>query len=423
MENIAIQTNKSIENTLIFGFAPQLATPVATSTDIATATLKQPRQRFTLHGSVALERQVGFICDTVLQGLRAVIPRKDLQAVMLGGGYGRGEGGVLRTRDGERPYNDLEFYVFTPGNRLIAERRLSKRLQELGVRLTARTGVEIEFKLMTFGTLRRSKPSMFYYDLMLGHRWLLGTDTLLEGCKHLRVPEAIPLHEATRLLFNRCSGLLFCAERLAREDFNAEESDFVQRNLAKACLAFGDVLLTARGQYHWSCVERMHRLRLVQDFPVALDGEVLLRYHAEGVAFKLRPYRSTETRDELLKRFEIVKALAGKLWLWIESLRLGHTFATPCDYALNATDKCPETSALRNQLVNARAFGLRRIVSHDSCRYPRQRLFHALSLLLWESHTLTQQSLLIQVQEELFTARSDFAGLVKAYERMWHRFN
>lgn len=423
MENIALPTNRNIENPLSFGLATQFATSTATSINIAPATLTQSPQRYTRHGSVALERQVQFICDTVLQGLCGVIPRDNLQAVLLGGGYGRGEGGVLRTPHGERPYNDLEFYVFTRGNRLIAERRFSRCLHDLALRLTARTGVDIEFKLLTFATLRRSKPSMFYYDLMLGHRWLLGTDTMLKGCEHLRSSEAIPLHEATRLLFNRCSGLLFCAERLVRAGFNSEESDFVERNLAKACLAFGDVLLTARGQYHWSCVERMHRLRAFEDFPAGLDREALLQYHAEGVAFKLRPHRSTETRDGLLKRFERIKALAGKLWLWIESERLGCTFANPCDYAFNTMDKCPETPAFRNQLVNARAFGLRRILLHDSRRYPRQRLFHALSLLLWESHTLGQHSLLERVQEELFTSKSDFTGLVKAYERIWHRFN
>ena len=34
-----------------------------------------------------------------------------LQAVVLGGGYGRGEGGVLHTPAGGRLYNDLDFFV------------------------------------------------------------------------------------------------------------------------------------------------------------------------------------------------------------------------------------------------------------------------------------------------------------------------
>ena len=46
----------------------------------------------------------------------------------LGGGYGRGEGGVLRSPESgeDQPYNDLEFYVFTRGSALIAERRFRR---------------------------------------------------------------------------------------------------------------------------------------------------------------------------------------------------------------------------------------------------------------------------------------------------------
>ena len=38
-----------------------------------------------------------------------------LSAVVLGGGYGRGEGGVLRTEHGDHLYNDLDFFVFADG--------------------------------------------------------------------------------------------------------------------------------------------------------------------------------------------------------------------------------------------------------------------------------------------------------------------
>src|ERR1700737_1678620 len=34
---------------------------------------------------------------------------ENLIALVLGGGYGRGEGGVLRVSGEERPYNDLDF--------------------------------------------------------------------------------------------------------------------------------------------------------------------------------------------------------------------------------------------------------------------------------------------------------------------------
>jgi hypothetical protein len=73
---------------------------------------------------------------------------------------------------------------------------------------------------------------MFYYDLVLGGRWWVGDEALFRGCEHHRESKAIPLHEATRLLMNRCSGLLFSADRLCGRSFGPEDSDFVGRNLA-----------------------------------------------------------------------------------------------------------------------------------------------------------------------------------------------
>jgi hypothetical protein len=63
--------------------------------------------RFTLDGDEALERHLAHTCARVLSGIRGLIPPRRLEAVLLGGGYGRGEGGVLRGPGGDRPYNDL----------------------------------------------------------------------------------------------------------------------------------------------------------------------------------------------------------------------------------------------------------------------------------------------------------------------------
>ena len=136
------------------------------------------------------------------------------------------------------------------------ERRYQAALHSLGERLSSLAGVEVEFKILSLEKLRGSSASMFYYDLVMGHHRLWGAESLLADCAHHCAAERIPLAEATRLLMNRCSGLLFAREQLFREPFPLEAADFVGRNHAKAQLALGDVVLTAHQQYHWSCRER-----------------------------------------------------------------------------------------------------------------------------------------------------------------------
>src|SRR5688572_22876775 len=156
--------------------------------------------RFTLDGNDELEQHLDEACRMVLEGVRSIIPEWKLDALLLGGGYGRGQGGVLRTEAGDRPYNDLEFYVFLRGNTFLNEQRYRAALRDLAEELTPVSGVEVEFKIHSLAKLRRSPVTMFYYDLMLGHRRLWGGKQILAGCQGHREPKNIPLSEATRLL-------------------------------------------------------------------------------------------------------------------------------------------------------------------------------------------------------------------------------
>ena len=386
--------------------------------------LHGPRsKRFTHDGSPELERHLASVCAEVRAEIHALIPPVKLEALLLGGGYGRGEGGVLHTDSGDQPYNDLEFYVFVRGNAVLGETRYRAALHAIGRRLSPGAGLEVEFKVLTLDKLRAAAPSMFFYDLVSGHRWLLGDDSLLAGCEHHRAAGDIPLPEATRLLMNRCSGLLFSAERLRRPQFGPEEADFVGRNLAKVQLALGDVLLTVAGQYHWSCRQRLSRLMRLDDFGRELSREAIRRHYAAGVVFKLHPRRSTASRETLARLHAELCKLARELWFRIERQRLSKAFNSPREYVLSAGDKCPETSALRNRLINLRTFGPLAALPASGSRYPRQRLFHALALLLWEKEALADPALVRVLKRELNTGAREFAGLVAAYERLWHRFN
>lgn len=379
--------------------------------------------RFTLDGSAELEQNLAHTCDKIAAGLRGLIPPRKLHAVLLGGGYGRGEGGVLQTPAGARPYNDLEFYVCLRGNRHLNERRFGRALHVLGEILTPQAGVEVEFKITSLRELTRSRVSMFSYDLVLGHRWLVGDDRLLAGCSHHRDAEQIPLAEATRLLMNRCSGLLFAAERLEQASFTAADSDFVRRNIAKAELALGDALLVTRREYHWSVHERQRRLDAVEPTDAMSWLDDVRALHAQGVEFKLHPFQSTETRETLSAAHVIVAELSRQIWLWLEQERMCARFDSPREYAESALNKCRESSRRRNILINLRALGLRPLLEGRAARHPRERILNVLPLLLWERTAIASPELLRFVQRELQTEASAFSELMRAYRELWAKVN
>jgi len=380
--------------------------------------------RFTLDGDEALERHLQRTCARVVSGIQGLISPRRLEAVLLGGGYGRGEGGVLRGPGmGDRPYNDLEFYVAIRGNRHLNELRYRRRLEVLGEILTHLADVEVEFKVTSLAELTRHPVSMFSYDLIAGHRLVWGDASLerLPAWDHHRRPAAIPPAEATRLLMNRCSGLLFARTMLQENPLAPVATDFVRRNVAKAQLACGDAVLAAHGKYHWSCRERHRRLELLAvDAPSAWIAAIR-RHHAAGVEFKLHPESGPIGREELSARHREVTELARQCWLWLESRRLGRRFSSARAYAEDAVDKCPGSSPLRDFLLNLRADHLRPRARPGLWRHPRQRIFHSLALLLWDPAATTDPKLRRHVGAELNVRSSRTDNWIAAYQALWAR--
>lgn len=399
-----------------------VASPVPASSRAQPARV-EAGSRFTVDGDPALERHLAETCRRLAAGIRGLLPDGRLEGILLGGGYGRGEGGVLRTPDGDRPYNDLECYVFVRGNRHWNERRFGRPLHVLGEILTPQAGIDVEFRITSRPELEAAPVSMFSYDLVSGHRRLVGAPTLLAGCGHHRDASRIPLTEATRLLMNRCSGLLFAAERLRRPIFTPADADFTARNIAKAQLGAGDAVLAALGRYHWSARERERRLAALPNPDDVPRWTELVRQHRDGVAFKLHPARSAADRTLLRASHAAVSDLCRDIWLWLEARRLGLRFGSVAEYATGGAAKAPDTARWRNRLVQAKHFGIATAFGADGRRHPRERVLNTLPLLLWADDALTSPALRRHVQSELHTPAGDFAGAVAAYREIWSRVN
>lgn len=380
------------------------------------------QKRFTLDGDDPLEERLFGICENVLAGIRALIPEEKLEAVVLGGGYGRGQGGVLKTAAGDAPYNDLEFYVFLRGNRLLNERKFGPALERLGGRLSPEAGLHVEFKIDWLPRFRSGPVTMFSYDLVSGHRLILSGERVFAGCGHHRDAERIPIAEATRLLFNRCTGLLLARELLQKPALTADEGDFVGRNIAKAQLGIGDAVLGALGKYHWSCLERQKALGEV----AAADGLAWMaeakHHHAAGVQFKLHPQRSWMPLEAFRAEHESVSSLAQRVWLWLESRRLNGAFSSAHDYAFSSVRKCADSPVWLNLVLHARTFGASSICDGAAARYPRERLLNSLPLLLW-SEPLNDLRVRRHLQKQLRTGASDWQGFVAAYKAVWPKFS
>jgi hypothetical protein len=271
-------------------------------------------------------------------------------ALVLAGGYGRGEGGVFRAAEGAPAalYNDLEFYLLLAASAdEAAAAAWCHGWETVG---TARLGIDVEFKRLPAGVFLSAAPSMFYFDLLQGHRLVLGSELWRTGAPaRLQDPALIPLSEPARLLFNRGSGLLFAQWRLAGGEDLAD--GFVERNLAKARLALGDAVLAAAGRHDGSCRERARRLA-AGGFPVPAHFDEIRQWHEAGVEFKLRPRHRHPGAAELRAQHAQLVRRWLDVFLWLEGRRLGRSIAGPAEYG--AGRLFPGTSPARNVLLHLR---------------------------------------------------------------------
>jgi len=207
-----------------------------------------------------------------------------LAGVVLGGGYGRGEGGVRHTPEGDRLYNDLDFFVFARGASRSEAARIDRELRRLAELREKDSEAALDFgPAKNLSALRRVAATLMFQELRRGWRPVWGDVDPARLIPEL-APEELPFSEAARLLLNRGMGLIFAGEYLSA---GKNDPDFILRNIHKAALGAGDALLLAAGLYRWRGADR---LTAFSEY-AAREGmpEEYATLYAEAFRYKVEP--------------------------------------------------------------------------------------------------------------------------------------
>ncbi|MDX9720460.1 MAG: hypothetical protein RBU37_06925 [Myxococcota bacterium] len=212
--------------------------------------------RFSVDGSEPLEARLRELVQQVGEATQRQFGPDELAALLVVGGYGRGEGGVERVGGREEPHNNIDFLLIAhderrPLNALKA--RLDSAIEP--IRQQAPLGIDVG--VSSVQRLRRSPALVFWYDLRFGHKSVLGEPSLMSSMRHFRL-NRIPSWDVRNLLTNRGTLLLINAHMRAH---GAAQPRQLLRHAMKAIIGYGDALLFAHGRYHWSYQEKRRRMR------------------------------------------------------------------------------------------------------------------------------------------------------------------
>jgi hypothetical protein len=341
-------------------------------------------QRYTWLGPAEVEHRIDRDQLRVRSAVEGLVEPPMLRALILAGGYGRGEGGY-RWADGQPlPFNDYDYFIVVSRVGRRALRRLRERLAVLGHQLSAELGLEVDFAVLAEERLPHLPHCLMYSELKWRHRTLVGDSSCLQAIRS-PAPDKLPLAESTRTMLNRGALLLMNEYSLRnKESLTASGEEQFERYLAKAILASGEALLASKGNYHPALQIRQLRLST----QLGESGRGFLDLHGQAVEFKYGA-RSTVGGgpDRKARQREAVAAWRHGLSV-LESSRLSARLGDWPDYAAAGIDK--------GQSLRGRAAPLKHILLHAVdgrrmawlrdpsrlTRHPRERLIAALPLLL-----------------------------------------
>jgi hypothetical protein len=287
--------------------------------------------RFTVDGSEILEAQIARDMD-VVRGAVVEAVGDDISGLVLGGGYGRGEGGVHVVAGEERVYNDYDFFVVVPYSSRPRRKAVSAKLAAVKAAVEPGCGIHVDFSPpMPEASLPNTPEELMFMELRAGHHVVIGRPDILSTMSAYDISRP-PLEEGARLFMNRGFGLVL-ARRLLDENPapEGEDHEFVVRNIYKALMAAGDAVLFVNGNYDASYVERRRRVA-ASDLPDLPWGDALQRAYDEAIGFKLRPRHEIPPEATLLSWHANVTALFCEVFLWFERHRFGRPDLSWKDY-------------------------------------------------------------------------------------------
>lgn len=238
---------------------------------------------FATCGTRKLDEKIRTDMKEIVSFLLATQSKEGIRAIILGGGYGRGEGGVLFDKLDESPVNDYDMFVVYNKLSFFGRRRLTAKLRLASKTLSERLGFEVDFApAKDVEDLRTAPFWLIWYELRHGCYTVWG-DTFVSELLPKYSGDKTPEIEALKLLLNRGVGLMLAAEKLGKSD----EVEFIRRNSYKSILALGDAYLMLAGKYHYSCIER--RSHFNQWGLSYCYDEELVRAYSRAVRHKLDP--------------------------------------------------------------------------------------------------------------------------------------
>lgn len=271
-------------------------------------------RRFTVKGSFVVERKITVELQRITERISDAVGKNKIRSLVLLGGYGRGEGGVMMQDGEERPHNNYDLLLVVKSKNKVGYAQAALQGAMDGILQETQAGVDIS--VLSAPALKRMPCRLIWYDMRKGHRTLAGDARFIPSLGRFK-KRNIPDWDIRNLLVNRATLLVINDLLLeAGEPTDPKIRRLIVKHAMKGIIGYGDALLFFLGAYHWSYVEKAERMATRSDI-----DEGFKALYAMAAAFRFQPdYEAFETKA--LKAWnESLKVQLEQIHLMVERFR------------------------------------------------------------------------------------------------------
>lgn len=292
--------------------------------------------RLTVKGSEQFEKSLTSVLDDISKDIKSLISKDLYEAIILIGGYGRGEGGVVVENGVELPHNNFDFVVISKNINDSDKDILNTLCKNIFDYHTKKLGIFVEFSIISAAKLMKTDPLVITYDMKYGHKVIAGNSDFLIKSSNFEV-DTIPSWDIRNLIVNRGTLLIINDLILQKENLTLKDEKIVVKHWIKAIIGYGDALLYYLGEYNYSYVEKQNRMKNIQ----GVDGRFKALYN-KAMEFRFSPDYKSFNRFNIKRYQDFIKKELKVIHFRCEELALNNVSISSKVYIDKAVEQSLE---------------------------------------------------------------------------------
>jgi len=236
--------------------------------------------------------------------------------IMLGG-YGRGEGGVVIIDGKEYPHNNFDFLLITKKLNKKKQNDLKKKIYPKFLPLNRRIKTQIDLGFVNASNLKHTANRIIWYDMRFGHKTIVGDENFVPSLKRFRL-QTIPKWDARNLLVNRGTLMIINELLLKKKNPDNDVRKLIIKHINKAIIGYGDALLFFLDDYNWSYVEKQKRMQNRNDV-----SEDFKKIYDEAMEFRFQPKYENYINCDYIRWMEELKSHFEYIHKYCEAQHFG----------------------------------------------------------------------------------------------------